>query len=487
MKITKREEQMKGITLVALVITIVILLILSSAIMNLVLGDESLFYRTKDAIIKNEYATVKEAVIGKIDSNYVKHYNETSENKINATTQLFNEGYIEYDYKLNLEKFNLRGLEKGYGTTDTGDYYSLKGEKLTYIDKEFREILISELKGIGDIPINLYFTSHIDKDNIKLDLSMESSIKLTLKNHQNEDITYEDIVYEIELKDKEKSSLDVVIENINLTQENYKGTIKGKEKQIKEADLQLKVKNGKSLSSETVELEINLEKPIKVKKVLKIEVLNDNIIDYSGNNYHGKLISGAKIIRDEENNCAIQLDGIDDFVQLPTISGNFSWKNGMKIEAIVNIEEKDANMGLLTLGNGLSSSGVGQSHIIIQMVDNKIKFEAQGGKELLVYHTNYSDNTTPANQKVNISINMDTNFWAKYYSEIMINGNKKSGDGSGEMFKTITPIRGIDRTQNYIGKSYWQDANNFKGKIYYLKLTTTDGQKIFEYDLNHVQ
>lgn len=487
MGIFKRKN---GITLIALVITIIVLLILAGISMSIIIGENALFPQSRNAKIKNEFGAVKDAVMLKLDENIFENYNKTEENKTSAIMKLFNEGYIDYEYIVDLEKFGLEGLELGYGNLETGDYYSLKNETLTYIDKEKNSSKIIELKGIGEIPINLYFVANIDQTDIKFDINMESTLKFTLSNYDGENVTYEDIDYEISMKNKENSSIDLIMENINLSQENYQGTIQGKTMQTKEANLQIKVKNGKSLSNETIELVVNIKEPLPAEKTLKIDVSNDNIKDYSGNNYNSKLMNGAKIVKDEENNCAIEFDGIDDFVEIPTISGNFNWKNGLNIEVIASVEELNNNTSVLTLGNGLDSSGNGQEHIIVQAAEDgsKIKFEVQAGRIISLAHTNYSeDNSLQLNKKTNFKINLTTNFLKKYQSKIKIDDVEKSGNGQGEVFSTITPIREVDRTQNYIGKSYWGNGEYFKGKIYYLKVTDASGKKVIEYDLNHME
>jgi hypothetical protein len=55
-------KQNKGITLVALVITIIVLLILAGVSISLVLGDNGIATRAINAADKTEYAQIKEAV-----------------------------------------------------------------------------------------------------------------------------------------------------------------------------------------------------------------------------------------------------------------------------------------------------------------------------------------------------------------------------------------------------------------------------------------
>ena len=52
----------KGITLVALVVTIVVLLILAGVSINLVLGDNGIIMKSKEAKIEHNHANIKEQI-----------------------------------------------------------------------------------------------------------------------------------------------------------------------------------------------------------------------------------------------------------------------------------------------------------------------------------------------------------------------------------------------------------------------------------------
>lgn len=472
----------KGITLVALVVTIIIIILLAGTALNLTIGEDGILTRAKKSTEQNEFATVRDTIILSINEIFLENYDvEKLDTNTSISMVLFEKGYIDYKYKVNMQTYKLDYLTLGHGSTETGDYYSLKDEELSYIDKNNNKISLYSIEGIGKIPIELHFEANIDKNEIKLDSTMESTVLFEINNFKDDEITYEDISYEISMKDNENSAVDVIIGEKNLSNENYTNQLKGNEKQTQKEDVTIRVKNGKSLSSETIELELNILKPIKLQKTYKIQITNDILVDYSGNNYHATLKGGTKIIRDNENNCALYFDGLDDFVQIPTISQNFNWSDGFNINLIASVES-DNDSGILTLGNGKDND-----HIIIENINsgNKLKFEAQGKRELTIKHTNYSyDNTVYINQKTNYKININTNFLQEYHSQIYVNDTQKSGNGGG-MFKTITPIRNVERKENYIGKSYWDNKENFKGKIYYLKITDGSGKTILEYDLNH--
>ena len=72
-KMKKLKKQIKGITLIALVITIIVLLILAAVAINLTIGSNGIFTRTKDAVDRYELAAIEEKikmeeVVGIIDS-----------------------------------------------------------------------------------------------------------------------------------------------------------------------------------------------------------------------------------------------------------------------------------------------------------------------------------------------------------------------------------------------------------------------------------
>ena len=57
-----KTKEIKGITLVALVVTIVVLLILAAISINLVLGENGIIFRSRDVREKTEIAEEKEIV-----------------------------------------------------------------------------------------------------------------------------------------------------------------------------------------------------------------------------------------------------------------------------------------------------------------------------------------------------------------------------------------------------------------------------------------
>lgn len=60
MSIRKKVEQIKGVTLVSLVVTIIVLLILAGVSLNIILGEDGILKKAKDATLKYEDASLEE-------------------------------------------------------------------------------------------------------------------------------------------------------------------------------------------------------------------------------------------------------------------------------------------------------------------------------------------------------------------------------------------------------------------------------------------
>ena len=483
----------KGITLIALVITIIVLLILAAATLSYFMGESGLFPRAYESKRQNEFAIVKDTIMLKMQENaFLTYKGETQD----AIILLLDEDYVDYDYKVNMDKINQPTLEMGHGTIETGDYYSLKDDKLTYIDENKNEIEIVSLNGLGKIPVNLYFSALPDETTVNMQLNgekLESSFEIKLKNYDNDLVTREDVNYEIQFKNKEDSLVNTSIEGIDLNNENYSASLAANQKVDQTLKVNINPKDNKVFSKTTIYLDVIVKSPSEYKKTIKITVTNDILLDSSSNKNNATLKDGAKIAYDNGNNSYIELDGTN-YVLLPTISSSFNFEKGFTIESVVEIDEFNGNSTILNLGNGIDSSSVGEDHIIVQLVENEegrintVKFEAQGkgpfgAKDT---HKNYPENNSiEAGVKTNISttISKDIGFYSsKIYIQEENEASKRQYSATG--LTTIRPIKDVGRTQNYIGKSYWNKGDYFKGKIYYLKMTDSKGNVVFEFDLN---
>ena len=116
-------KQNKAITLIALVITIVILIILAGVLINLTLGDNGLFTRSKIAKQKYEYGAAKETL-------EIKLVDIQAECAINGTTYSVKTAKdklkLDIETQVYVEKIYLEATAK-IATTDVGDDVSIKG------------------------------------------------------------------------------------------------------------------------------------------------------------------------------------------------------------------------------------------------------------------------------------------------------------------------------------------------------------------------
>ena len=159
----KNKKQTKGITLIALVITIVILLILAGVSINLVLGPNGLIAKAQEAALKTEEANTKEQVQiavtgsiginGKLENEKLKENLNLIENISGVPEEITDESYpitvtvdgkysylinkdgiieevvkrlgievgdyIDYTYDIKTEGYNLLASESGYDSNQT--------------------------------------------------------------------------------------------------------------------------------------------------------------------------------------------------------------------------------------------------------------------------------------------------------------------------------------------------------------------------------
>ena len=100
MKILREvQKTTRGITLIALVVTIIVLLILAAVAINLTIGNNGIFTRAQDAVVRNENASVYEQ-LQMIVADYQMDAIETG-NEEEILERLKIDGYVEEDAKGN--------------------------------------------------------------------------------------------------------------------------------------------------------------------------------------------------------------------------------------------------------------------------------------------------------------------------------------------------------------------------------------------------
>ena len=127
-------KKQRGITLIALVVTIVILLILAGISLNIVLGNNGIITKAQEAKIANNHSTVYEAMQLQYDNYYTE--STTGENDADFITDLKNKSILDENMDVNVETLVGKKLSTGNGSNlkdvyvvekdETGSSYRLK-------------------------------------------------------------------------------------------------------------------------------------------------------------------------------------------------------------------------------------------------------------------------------------------------------------------------------------------------------------------------
>ena len=126
----KTLEERKGITLIALVISIIVLLILAGVSIAMLTGDNGILTQANNAKIEQSHATVKEG-IGLAYNEYQIEV-KTGEETTDFLSFLTGKTYTESNGKIIVE--NLTGSKQALGNGEgTSDIYKVEGQENTYI------------------------------------------------------------------------------------------------------------------------------------------------------------------------------------------------------------------------------------------------------------------------------------------------------------------------------------------------------------------
>ena len=153
------KRQVKGITLIALVVTIIVLLILAGVAISLTIGNNGIFTRAQVAVVKNENANIYEQ-LQFVVADYQMDAIETS-NEEKILSRLKTDGYVNNENTLNVDTLMGKSMQTGKGSKDTGDVYVL--EKRTTTATEVT----------SDVSVNMkYYLIYYDEDNIDINLGL---------------------------------------------------------------------------------------------------------------------------------------------------------------------------------------------------------------------------------------------------------------------------------------------------------------------------
>ena len=144
------NKKEKGITLIALVVTIVILLILAGISMTMVIGENGIIKKAKDARVNQVHSAVKEGIILSHNQYTIEKNSETTDS---ATFRDYIESknIINEDGIINVVKLLGKKQHLGNGSnTETGDVYVFEETddvyRVKYYDDKKEEHLIDEFE-----------------------------------------------------------------------------------------------------------------------------------------------------------------------------------------------------------------------------------------------------------------------------------------------------------------------------------------------------
>lgn len=126
----------KGITLIALVVTIIVLLILAAVAISLTIGQNGIFSRAEDAVIANENASIKEALtlLNADRTIDMQLYN----GRISTIEYLYYLGYINEYLVVNVSKIG-SNYRTGQGSDGKDVYVVNEKNELIYYDEDGNE------------------------------------------------------------------------------------------------------------------------------------------------------------------------------------------------------------------------------------------------------------------------------------------------------------------------------------------------------------
>lgn len=596
----------KGISLIALVVTILVMLILAGITLALTFGSNGLLPRAKQSEKAYEWGIVKEEIRLRLNDYYLEEY-ETNSNKT-YLEYLFEDGYINLDSVVQMDRLSAKNFKYGKGNLEDGDVYYIADEKLYYMEKNGNTVQIDDLTGIGknlpgfifleattdtatinlddtnetklnisnyndrettrenlkyDItllqdstelysvkiddkeliknetnefpviegkvqknivhkltvnpkkesieteekillkihgktegdspretvknveikitPKALYWNSEVSSSNVELNVD-NANVTLSIQNYNENKVTPSDIKYEISLEDKENNLFAVSINDTDLNQTNYSGTIVGGTQNKQDNIIKINKQEGIPIATdEQVKLKVKITEPIISEKDFVIDVKQYYLIDYSGNGYHGKLKNGAKIVK-ENGEYTLKLDGIDDYVELPTISKSHNWTDGIDIDGTFKCDEITNNGHILLLSNASPSDTNLSDQIMVRINGNEANIHFEAATRGTVYEIITNNTTTNFAIKQKQTFKVDMRHSAGFYYPIYLNGEKASNDGF--LLPVFNYIKEAERKYNYIGKSY-SNKEYFKGNIYKLSLNIEgESNYVFNYDVN---
>lgn len=200
---------------------------------------------------------------------------------------------------------------------------------------------------------------------------------------------------------------------------------------------------------------------------LKIKDLSGNGLDGTFRGAKRKMVDGT---------LAATFDGIDDYIEVPTLPETINWQDGFMIEFEATYDEFGKWSRIFDFGNGQ-----GKKNILM----------TNGVEKDLMLHVYFMDSSYHQRFQTDLSLKTSTKFTVKVQLERVDTKYLFHVYDQDKIVKTEEYDSGgdlldnVQRIYNYIGKSNWGTDAYFKGKIYNLKITEASGRVILWYDFTN--
>ena len=166
--IKKIQKNVKGITLIALVVTIIVLLILAGVAISLTIGQNGIISRAQEATVIHENTSVYEQLQFVVLDYQMSDVENSTETEI--LSKLKEDGYVNEDNTLNIERLMGRRLNTGRGSLEDGDVYVLEQRQ------ETASSVTSDVS--GDLKYYLIYYGENNSTSTNLGLAFEGKEEL---------------------------------------------------------------------------------------------------------------------------------------------------------------------------------------------------------------------------------------------------------------------------------------------------------------------
>ena len=177
-------KKQKGITLVALVVTIVVLLILAGVSLNMVLGENGIVVKAKESLVKSDNANVSDS-LKMLVASYIA--DDQGRGEVDTIEKLKEAGIIDNNNIVNVSALIERKLGTGNGS-GKNDVYVIEDNTLYYYNKN------EEQTDLGEIDNNEKQNDKSYKFSISADETVYLENRYSYYDYPNREIPEETVV-----------------------------------------------------------------------------------------------------------------------------------------------------------------------------------------------------------------------------------------------------------------------------------------------------